>query len=119
MRRAGILLGEHRRPLQADGTRVMTLMMEGEDTLPPIVEVGDTLGHHGLAHGGFGRGPAEMAKAAEVHRKVDRWLVERFARLPAKLKSTPEGDGTLLDAVGVKLDRVADSTGPLAGLSGA
>jgi hypothetical protein len=149
-------------------------MYESEDTLPPIAEVGDTLGHHGLAHWGFGRGPNEVAKAIDLHQKVDRWVVERFAQLVEKLKGTPEGEGTLLDnclvlfgsglssggqhsranlplvlagkgggrvrpgrhlrspkgtplanlflplleAVGVRRDRIADSTGPLPGLSG-
>lgn len=179
-KRSGPPLGEHLRLLQelsalgfqADSTRVITLMYEGEDLLPPIAEVGDTLGHHGLAHWGFGRGPAEMAKALEVHRKVDRWLVGQFGRLLARLKGIREGEGTLLDhclvlfgsglssggqhsranlplvlagkgggrvkpgrhlrfpkgtplanlwlpmlgAVGVDLDRIADSTGPLTGL---
>jgi hypothetical protein len=175
-------LGEHLRVLQelaalgfqADSTRVITLMYEGEDTLPPIAEVGDTLGHHGLAHWGFGRGPNEMSKAIDLHQKVDRWLVERFAGLLGKLKGLREGAGTLLDnclilfgsglssgarhsradlplvlagkgggrvrsgrhlrcpkgtplanlflplleAVGVKRERIADSTGPLPGLKG-
>jgi hypothetical protein len=104
-RQGGIPLGEHLRMLQeltalgfqADSTRVATLMYEGEDNLPPIAEVGDTLGHHGLAHWGFGRGPTEVAKAIEVHQKVDRWVVEQFAHLLEKLKGTREEDGTLLD----------------------
>jgi hypothetical protein len=178
----GIPFGEHIRMhqelaalgFQADSTRVVTLVYAGEDLIPPIPEVGDTLGHHGLAHWGYGRGPSEMAKAVEVHQKVDRWLVEQFGHLLGKLKGIREGDGTLLDnclvlfgsglssggqhsranlplvlagkgggqvrpgrhlrfpkgtpfsnlflplldAVGVKLDRIADSTGPLPGLKG-
>lgn len=180
-RQGGIPLKDHLHMLQdlaalgfqADSTRVVTLMYEGEDTLPPIAEAGDTLGHHGLAHWGFGRGPGEVAKAIDMHQKVDQWVVGRFAQLLEKLKSIREGDGTLLDnclvlfgsglssggqhsranlplvlagkgggqvrpgrhlrfpkatpfanlylslldAVGVKLDRIADSTGRLAGLS--
>jgi hypothetical protein len=181
-RQAGIPLGDHLRMLQelaalgfqADCTRVVTLMYEGEDNLPPITEVGDTLGHHGLAHWGFGRGPNEVAKAIDVHQKVDRWVVEQFAHLLGKLKSIGEGEGTLLDhclvlfgsglssggqhsranlplvlagkgrgqarpgrhlrfpkgtpmanlflplldAAGIRRDRIADSTGPLPGLKG-
>jgi len=101
----GLPLGEHLGMLQelaalgfqSDGTRVVTLMYEAEDNLPPIAEVGDTLGHHGLAHWGFGRGPSEVAKAIEVHQKVDRWVVERFAQLLEKLQGIREGEGTLLD----------------------
>lgn len=181
-RQAAIPLGEHLRMLQelaalgfqADSTRVVTLMYEGEDNLPPIAEVGDTLGHHGLAHWGFGRGPTEMARAIDVHQKVDRWVVEQFGRLLEKLKGIREAEGTLLDnclvlfgsglssggrhsreslplilagkgggqvrpgrhlrlpkgtplanlflpmleSVGVRQDRIADSTGPLHGLKG-
>jgi hypothetical protein len=181
-RQGAIPLGDHLRMLQelaalgfqADSTRVVTLMYEGEDNLPPIAEVGDTLGHHGLAHWGFGRGPTEVAKAIDVHQKVDRWVVEQFAHLMEKLKGIREEDGTLLDnclvlfgsglssggqhsranlplvlagkgggqvrpgrhlrlpkgtplanlflpmleAVGVRQDRIADSTGPLPGLKG-
>lgn len=181
-RKGGIPLKDHLHMLQelaalgfqADSTRVITLMYEGEDTLPPIAEAGDTLGHHGLAHWGFGRGPAEIAKAIEHHQKVDQWLVGRFAQLLEKLKGIREGGGTLLDnclvlfgsglssggqhsranlplvlagrgggqvrtgrhlkfpkgtpfanlflpmldAVGVKLDKIADSTGRLPGLAG-
>jgi hypothetical protein len=36
-----------------------------------------------------------------VLRDICRWHVEEFAYLLAKLKATPEGDGTLLDHVAV------------------
>jgi hypothetical protein len=163
---------------QADSTRVVTFMYANEDTFPPLPDIG-VADHHGLAHGAWFAASREARtdeerRMAEMHRKVDRWKVERFAHLLARLKGIQEGPGTLLDnclilfgsglswggghlrtdlplvlagkaggrvrpgrhlryprgtplpnlwlsmldAVGVKLDRIADSTGRLPGLSG-
>ena len=54
-------------------------------------EIGITEGHHGLSH--HGDDPAKLAKYA----KLNTYQAELFARFLEKLRSTPEGDGTLLD----------------------
>ncbi len=50
--------------------------------------------HHEYSH----LGGAHRQKQQEVMRDICRWHVEEFAYLVAKLKSTPEGDGSLLDS---------------------
>ncbi len=86
--------------LQADSTRVATFMYGNEDTVPAIPEIGAP-DHHGLAHTAVrskgSRFTAEDEKAFEAHKKVDRYLVEKFAYLLDRLKAVREGEGSLLD----------------------
>lgn len=49
--------------------------------------------HHEYSH----LGGSHRQKQQEVMRDICRWHVEEFAYLVAKLKSTPEGSGSLLD----------------------
>lgn len=103
-----IPFGEHLRMLtdllalglQADSTRVATFMFGNEDTVPALPEIG-ARDHHGLAHTAVrsqsARWTDDDAKAFEEHKKVDRWMVEKFAYLLEKLKAAREGEGTLLD----------------------
>ena len=42
-------------------------------------------------------GKADAVTGQRVMRDINRWHVEEFAYFLAKLKSIPEGDGTLLD----------------------
>jgi len=86
---------------QADSTRVVTFMYGNEDTFPALPEIG-AADHHGLAHAcwyAYSREArtAEETTAVEMHKKVDRWKIERYAQLLHKLKAIREGDGTLLD----------------------
>jgi hypothetical protein len=48
--------------------------------------------HHSLSHL-----PDDDAVAKDKLLRINRWYAERFARLIAKLKSYPEGEGTLFD----------------------
>lgn len=86
---------------QADSTRVVTFMLENEDTIGPIPEIGVTEGHHGLAHhsGRPGRPPAtkEDQEKVEGLKKMDRFFVEQFAFLLEKLKGLKEAGGSVLD----------------------
>ena len=49
--------------------------------------------HHEYSH----LGGSHRQRQQEVMRDICRWHVQEFAYLVAKLKSTPEGDGSLLD----------------------
>ena len=55
------------------------------------------LGHTAWRHHEYTHGNVETPPGQRILRDINRWHVEEFAYLLAKLKSTPEGDGTLLD----------------------
>ena len=55
------------------------------------------LGHTARRHHGYTHGDVETPQGQRVLRDINRWHVEEFAYLLAKLKSIPEGNGTLLD----------------------
>ena len=77
--------------LQTDRTRVVTLMLANEGSNRSFPELGVSDGHHEVSHHG------EQADKKEKFAKINRWQVERFARLIAKLR-TVEADGVpLLD----------------------
>src|SRR5262245_35326788 len=76
---------------QADLTRVFTFMMAREVSQRTYPEIGVTEPHHSISHHG-GR-PA----AIEGHGKLNAYHVSMFARFVERLKSMPDGDGSLLD----------------------
>ena len=76
---------------RTDVTRVITFMLGREGSEIKYQMVGVTEGHHTSTHH---QGKAEMI---ENVRKINRYHVEQLAYLIGKLKSIPEGDGTLLD----------------------
>jgi hypothetical protein len=55
------------------------------------------LGYTTLRHHDYTHTNAESPQGQRIMRDICRWHVEEFAYLLAKLKSVPEGDGTLLD----------------------
>ena len=55
------------------------------------------LGHTAQRHHEYTHGQVETPHGMRILRDICRWHVEEFAYLVAKLKSMPEGDGTLLD----------------------
>jgi hypothetical protein len=75
---------------QTDSTRVATLMIAdaGSNRTYPEVDVRD--GHHQLSH--HQNDQDKMDRIA----RVDHYLIQRFGYFLDKLKSTPEGDSTLL-----------------------
>src|SRR6266853_2872737 len=77
--------------LQADITRVATLIYAKEASTRSYPELGFADAHHPLTHH---RGRAELIEKAT---KIECHQMEQFAYLIQKLKSIPEGDGTLLD----------------------
>jgi hypothetical protein len=76
---------------RADITRVVTFMLGRELNFRTYPEIGITEGHHGLSH--HQDNPTQLAKYA----RLNTYQTELFGWFVEKLKSTPEGDGTLLD----------------------
>jgi Protein of unknown function (DUF1552) len=77
--------------LQGDVTRVITFQLARETSNRTYPEIGVPDPHHPLSH--HGNDPEKIARMA----KINTFHVSLFAEFLAKLKNTPEGDGTLLD----------------------
>ena len=77
--------------LQSDTTRVLSFMLGREQSTRTYPEVGVTEAHHPLSH--HGNDPALIAKMS----KVNAYHVELTARYLERLRSTEDGDGSLLD----------------------
>jgi hypothetical protein len=77
--------------LQTDMTRVVTFMMGREQTDRTFREIGVGDGHHPLSH------HKNIPETVEAVAKVDSFQSEMVAHYLGKLRSTPDGDGTLLD----------------------
>jgi hypothetical protein len=74
-------------------TRVASYMLTKCQGLSRFPWLGYTYDrHHGYTHGG-----ADTPRGQRTLRDICRWHVEEFAYFVARLKSIPEGDGTLLD----------------------
>jgi hypothetical protein len=79
-------------------TRVASYMLTKCQGLARFPWLGHTAArHHDYTHKD-GKAPGEKgAEGQRILRDICRWHVEEFAYLVAKLKSIPEGDGSLLD----------------------
>jgi hypothetical protein len=74
-------------------TRVASYMLTKCQSLTRFPWLGHTTNqHHGYTHQSAG-----TPEGQRIMRDINRWHVEEFAYLLAKLKSIPEGDGNLLD----------------------
>jgi hypothetical protein len=78
---------------QTDMTRVVSFLMSREVSPRPYPEIGIPDAHHGLSH--HLHRPEQMAKCA----RINHYHVEQLAYFLDKLKSTPDGDGCLLDHI--------------------
>jgi len=76
---------------QTDLTRVITMMLGHEHSGMTYPQIGVPDAHHPISH--HQREPEKMAKVS----KINAYHVKMFAYLLEKLRSTPDGDGTLLD----------------------
>jgi hypothetical protein len=76
---------------QCDLTRVVTLMLGREFSGVTYPQIGVPDAHHPITHHA-----GEVEKIAKVE-KINAYHVTQFAYLLDKMKSTPDGDGTLLD----------------------
>ena len=76
---------------QADLTRVTTMMVGREGSLQTYPEIGVNDPHHPLTH------HRNNAEWIEKVAKINVFHMELFAHFIARLKTTPDGDGSLLD----------------------
>lgn len=76
---------------QGDVTRVITFQLARETSNRTYPEIGVPDPHHPLSH--HGNDPAKIERMS----KINAFHVSLFAEYLAKLKATPEGEGTLLD----------------------
>jgi hypothetical protein len=76
---------------QADIARVVTFQLARELSNRTYPEIGVPDAHHPTSH--HGNNPEKLAKIA----KINAFHVSLFAQFLEKLKSTPDGDGSMLD----------------------
>ena len=76
---------------QSDLTRVATMMVGREGSMRVYPEIGIPDPHHPLTH--HRNNPDWIEKVT----RINTFHMELFAGFLGKLKSTPDGDGTLLD----------------------
>jgi Protein of unknown function (DUF1552) len=76
---------------QCDLTRVITLMTGREQSGMTYPQIGVMDAHHPISH--HQQEPEKVAKVA----KINAYHVKMFSMLLAKMKATPDGDGSLLD----------------------
>ena len=78
--------------IQTDSTRIMSFMFTNAGSNRSYPEIGVSEGHHELSHHG------KSEQKQENIAKINRFHIDRFAYLLARLKQVREGDGnTLLD----------------------
>ena len=76
---------------RSDLTRVVSFMLGKEQSARPYPQIGVPEAHHPLSH--HENEPALIAQMS----KINRYHTQLFAQYLAKLRSTPDGDGSLLD----------------------
>jgi hypothetical protein len=76
---------------QSDLTRVITFMIGKEQSARPYPQVGVPEAHHPLSH------HENRPELIEHMSKINRYHTQLFSQYLAKLRATPDGDGSLLD----------------------
>jgi hypothetical protein len=76
---------------QSDLTRVVSFMLGKEQSARPYPQIGVPEAHHPLSH--HNEVPELVARMS----KINRYHAELFAGYLARLRATPDGDGSLLD----------------------
>ncbi len=76
---------------QTDLTRVASMVIGREGSVRTYDEIGVSDPHHPLSH------HRNVPESLEKLTKINTFHVELFAQFIARLKATPDGDGTLLD----------------------
>jgi len=77
--------------LQSDLTRVISFMISKEQSPRPYPQIGVPEAHHPLSH--HNNVPELVAQMS----KINRYHMRLFSQYLAKLRATPDGDGSLLD----------------------
>lgn len=78
---------------QADLTRVISFMISKEQSPRPYPQIGVPEAHHPLSHHN------NVPELVERMSKINRYHTTLFSKQVAKLKATPDGDGSLLDHI--------------------
>ena len=76
---------------QSDLTRVISFMIGKEQSARPYPQIGVPEAHHPLSH--HDNNPELIAHMS----KINRYHTQLFSQYLAKLRATPDGDGSLLD----------------------
>ena len=76
---------------QSDLTRVISFMIGKEQSARPYPQIGVPEAHHPLSH--HNDVPELIAQMS----KINRYHTQLFSQYLAKLRATPDGDGSLLD----------------------
>jgi Protein of unknown function (DUF1552) len=77
--------------LQSDLTRVISFMIGKEQSARPYPQIGVPEAHHPLSHHN------DIPELIERMSKINCYHTRLFSQYLAKLRATPDGDGTLLD----------------------
>jgi len=77
--------------LQSDLTRVISFMISKEQSPRPYPQIGVPEAHHPLSHHN------NIPELIEKMSKINTYHAKLFSQYLAKLKATPDGDGSLLD----------------------
>jgi hypothetical protein len=76
---------------RSDLTRVVTFMIGKEQSARPYPQIGVPEAHHPLSHHN------DVPELIAHMSKINRYHTQLFSQYLAKLQSTPDGDGSLLD----------------------
>src|SRR5215470_2295009 len=76
---------------QSDLTRVISFMIGKEQSARPYPQIGVPEAHHPLSH------HDDIPELIAQMSKINRYHVQLFSQYVAKLRATPDGDGSLLD----------------------
>jgi len=78
---------------QSDLTRVISFMISKEQSPRPYPQIGVPEAHHPLSHHN------NIPELIEKMSKINTYHAKLFSQYLAKLKATPDGDGSLLDHI--------------------
>ena len=76
---------------QSDLTRVISFMLSKEQSARPYPQIGVPEAHHPLSH------HSNVPELIEKMSKINTYHTTLFSKYLAKLRATPDGDGSLLD----------------------